>query len=135
MTTTSAASTSARRTQLLRPALRLDAAVTGLTGAAYLAAAPLLADLLGLSTTLQRSAGAVLLVFAVAVWLVGAGPRVRAAAVEAVIGVNVLWTIGSLVAVVTGFGSPTAVGTAWLVVQAVVVAGFAALQLVGLRRR
>jgi hypothetical protein len=135
MTTSTAAPTSPLRRRLLRPALRLDAAVTGLNGAAYLVAAPLLDDLLGLSTGLLRAVGAFLLVFAVAVWFVGAGPRVSAAAVEAVIGANVLWTIGSLVAVVTGLGSPTAVGTAWLVVQAVVVAGFAALQLAGLRRR
>ena len=130
-----AARTSTRPDGLLRLALRLDAVVTGVNGAAYLAAAPLLDDLLGLSTGLLRGAGAFLLVYAVAVWLVGAGPRISTAAVEAVVGANVLWAVGSVVAVVTGFGSPTTVGAVWLVLQAVVVAGFAALQLAALRRR
>ena len=139
MTTSTAAGNAARThtrsDSLLRLALRLDAAVTGLNGAAYLAAAPLLDDVLGLSGGLLRGVGAFLLVYAAAVWLVGAGARISAAAVEAVVVANVLWAIGSVVAVATGFGSPTTVGVVWLVLQAVVVAAFAALQLAGLRRR
>ena len=129
-----AARTPARPDSLLRLVLRLDAVVTGLNGAAYLAAAPLLDDVLGLSGGLLRGVGAFLLVYAFAVWLVGARPRISGAAVEAVVVANVVWAIGSVVAVVTGFGSPTALGAGWLVLQAVVVAGFAALQLAGLRR-
>ena len=139
MTTSTAAGNAARTPtrpdSLLRLALRLDAVVTGLNGAAYLAAAPLLDDVLGLPGGLLRGVGVFLLVYAVAVWLVGTGPSVSGAAVEAVVVANVLWAIGSVVAVVTGFGSPTTVGAVWLVLQAVVVAGFAALQLAGLRRR
>lgn len=139
MTTSTAAGNAARTLSrsdsLLRPALRLDAVVTGLNGAAYLAAAPLLDDLLGLSGGLLRGAGAFLLVYALAVWLVGAGRRISAAAVEAVVVANVLWVIGSVLAAVSGFGSPTTAGAVWLVLQAVVVAGFAAVQFAGLRRR
>jgi hypothetical protein len=139
MTTSTAAGNAARTPtrsdSLLRTALRLDAAVTGLNGAAYLAAAPLLDDVLGLSPALLRGTGVFLLLYAVAVWLVGAGRRISGGAVEAVIGLNVLWAAGSVVAVVTGFGSPTTAGAVWLVLQAGVVAGFAALQLAGLRRR
>jgi hypothetical protein len=139
MTTSTAAGTAAppstRSDSLLRPALRLDAVVTGANGLAYLAAAPLLDDLLGLSGGLLRGTGAFLLVYGVAVWLVGSGPRISAAAVEAVVAANLLWVIGSVVAVVTGFGSPTTVGAVWLVLQAAVVAAFAALQITGLRRR
>jgi hypothetical protein len=47
---------------------------------------------------------------------------------------NVLWAVGSVVIAATGVGGPTAVGAAWTVLQAVVVAGFAALQVAGLRR-
>ena len=130
-----AARTSTRPDSLLRLALRLDAVVTGANGAAYLAAAPLLDDVLGLSGGLLRGVGVFLLVYGAAVWLVGAGPRISGAAVEAVVVANALWAIGSVVAVVTGFGSPTTVGAVWLVLQAGVVAGFAALQLAGLRRR
>ena len=137
MTTSTAAGTAARTRSdsLLRLALRLDAGVTGLNGAAYLAAAPLLDDVLGLSGGLLRGVGAFLLVYAAAVWLVGAGARISAAAVEAVVVANVLWAIGSVVAVATGAGSPTTVGAVWIVLQAVVVAGFASLQVAGLRRR
>ena len=139
MTTSTAAGTAARTPtrpdSLLRLALRLDAVVTGLNGAAYLAAAPLLDDVLGLSGGLLRGFGVFLLGFAAAVWLVGSGPRISGVAVEAVIGANVLWAVGSVVAVVTGFGSPTTVGAVWLLLQAVVVAGFAAVQFAGLRRR
>lgn len=139
MTTSSAAVNAARTPTrsdpLLRLALRLDAVVTGLNGAAYLAAAPLLDDLLGLSGGLLRGVGVFLLCYAAAVWLVGAGPRISGVAVEAVIAANVLWAVGSVVAVATGLGSPTTLGAIWLVLQAVVVAGFATAQLAGLRRR
>jgi len=80
-------------------------------------------------------ARAATLVYAVAVWLVGAAPRISGPAVETVIGANALWAIGSLVVVVTGLGSPTTIGVVWIVLQAVVVGGFAALQVTGLRRR
>ncbi|WP_116452181.1 hypothetical protein [Blastococcus litoris] len=130
-----AAPPSTRSDSLLRTALRLDAVVTGANGLAYLAAAPLLDDLLGLPGALLRGAGAFLLAYAVAVWLVGAGPRISRAAVEAVVAANGLWAIGSVVAVVTGAGSPTTVGAVWLVLQAAVVAGFAALQITALRHR
>jgi len=138
--TTSPAAATAARTQprpdgLLRLALRLDAVVTGLNGAAYLAGAALLDDLLGLSTGLLRGAGVFLLGYAAAVWLVGSRTRPGTAVVEAVVVLNALWAVGSVVAVVTGFGSPTTVGAVWLVLQAAVVAGFAALQFAGLRRR
>jgi hypothetical protein len=139
MTTSTAAGNAARTPtrsdSRLRLALRADAVVTGVNGVAYLAAAPVLEDLLGLSGGLLRGVGAFLLVYAAAVWLVGAGRRISTAAVETVIAANVLWAVGSVVAVATDLGSPTTVGAVWLVLQAVVVAGFAAAQLAGLRRR
>ena len=60
MTTTRtapAASPSTRAGGLLRPALRLDAVVTGVNGAGYLLGAPLLDGPLGLSAGLLRSGG------------------------------------------------------------------------------
>ena len=59
--------TTARPRPLLRTALKLDAVVTGANGAAYLAAAAPLSDLLGLSETLLRATGAFLLAFAAVV--------------------------------------------------------------------
>jgi hypothetical protein len=108
---------------LLRPALILDAAVTGLNGVAYLAAA---GPLEGLPAAWLRGAGAVLLAFAVLVAL--ASRRPAAGAVRAIIAVNVLWAAGSIVFALAGWGSPETAGTVWIVLQALVVAGFAELQ-------
>ncbi|TFV86288.1 hypothetical protein [Blastococcus sp. CT_GayMR16] len=139
MTTSTAAANAARTSApadgLLRLALRLDAAVTGLNGAAYLLAAPLLDNPLGLSAGLLRGTGVVLLVFAGAVWLVGSRRPVGTAAVRTVIVLNVLWAVGSVVLALTDAGTPTAVGAVWIVLQAVVVTAFAGLQVAGLRRR
>ena len=117
---------------LLRLALRLDAVVSGLNGAAYLLAAAPLADLLGLDAGVLRGLGVFLLAFAAAVWLVADRPAPPA--VRTVVAGNALWAVGSLAAVATGLGSPTTLGAVWLVLQALVVAAFAALQATGLRR-
>ena len=111
---------------LLRPALIVDAAVTGLCGVAYLAAAGPLEDLPGLPAAWLRAAGAVLLAFAVLVAL--ASRRPTAAAVRAIVAVNALWVVGSIVFALVGWGSPDTAGTVWIVLQALVVAGFAELQ-------
>lgn len=118
---------------LLRAALLLDAAVTGANGALYLAAAPALADLLGVPAGTLRWLGAVLLGFAAAVLLVGRRMRPAPPAVRAVVAVNAAWVAASLVAAATGWQSPTTTGTVWTVLQAGVVAAFAGLQLLGLR--
>jgi hypothetical protein len=65
------------------------------------------------------------------VWLVGDRPV--AAAVRIVVAGNLLWTAAS-VAVAAGDGTLTTIGTVWVVLQALVVAGFAVLQFAGLRR-
>ena len=111
---------------LLRPALILDAAVTGVNGVAYLAAAGPLEDLLGLPASWLRTAGVVLVAFALFVALVARRPS--AGAVSAIVAVNIAWVLGSLVFAIAGWGSPETVGTVWIVLQAIVVAGFAELQ-------
>jgi hypothetical protein len=117
---------------LLRLALRADSLVTGLNGAAYLLLAGPLADLLGPPAGVLRGVGVFLMVFAPAVWLTADRPAVPA--VRAVIAGNLLWTVGSIAVVVVGVGDPTTVGAVWIVLQAVVVAAFALLQISGLRR-
>jgi hypothetical protein len=128
MTTTTAPAPAA----LLRLALRLDAVVTGLNGAAYLLAASPLADLLGLPAGWLLGTGVFLLAYAAAVWLVDTRPTPPA--VRTVVAANALWAAGSVVVVLAGLGSPTTVGAVWLVLQALVVAAFAVLQAAGLRR-
>ena len=119
----------------LRTALLLDAVVTGANGAAYLAAATWLDGLLGISSAPLRAIGAFLVAFGVAVAVVGARPHVAPRAVVAVIVLNALWVVESVVAAATGWQSPTTVGVTWMILQAGVVAAFAALQTVAARRR
>ena len=119
----------------LRTVLRLDAVVTGANGLAYLAAAPLLTDLLGVPSGALRGLGAFLLAFAAGVVLVAARARIASGAVQVVVAANLLWTVASVAAVVAGRFDLTAAGTAWVLLQAAVVAGFAALQLSTLRTR
>ena len=128
MTTDTTSVAAAPRRPLLGLAMRLDAVVTGANGAAYLVAAGPLGDLLGLAPSLLRGVGAFLLAFAVLVWL---APR---AVVPAVVVANAAWAAGSVVAAIAAWGSPTTAGTVWIVLQAIVVAGFAELQLTALRR-
>lgn len=118
----------------LRAALRLDAAVTGANGAAYLLAAAPLGDLLGLPPTLLRLVGGVLLAFALAVWLTATRPVGRRGGVVAVIALNAAWAAGSVVMAIGGWSSPTTIGTLWIVAQALVVGVFAELQATALRR-
>jgi hypothetical protein len=115
--------------------LKLDAIVSGANGAAYLVAANPIGDLLGLSPSLLRGIGAFFVVFAAAVWLAAARRADDALVVTGIAAANVAWALGSLAAAVAGWGTPTTVGTVWIVAQALVVAGFAELQLLGLRRR
>jgi hypothetical protein len=119
---------------LLRPVLKLDAVVTGANGAAYLVAAGPLGELLGLSETLLRATGAFLLAFAAVVWITGSRREIPRAPVYAIVVANAVWAADSLVAAIAGWGDPTTAGTVWIVLQAIVVAAFAELQLTGLRR-
>ena len=52
----------------------------------------------------------------------------------AVIVINLLWFLGSLIAVLTGLVDFTAVGAVWAIAQAAVVAAFAALPAQGLQQ-
>lgn len=113
---------------LLRAVMRLDAAVSGANGVAYLALAGPLEDLLGLSAPLLRGVGAFLVVFALFVALVGT--RVP----PAVIAGNIAWAAGSVIAAIAGWGTPETVGTVWIVLQAVAVGTFAELGLLAMRR-
>lgn len=128
MTTTTTSLTGTRG--LLRTALLLDAGVSGLNGLAYLAAAGPLAGLLGHPAGTLRGVGAFLVVFALAVAYVGTRRPIPPAGAWTVAGANVAWVLASLA--VAGAADTTA-GTVWTLLQAVVVAGFAALQTTALR--
>ena len=119
---------------LLRFARTLDGVATGANGVLYLAGAPLLDGWLGLPTELLMAVGAFLIVYAALVLRLATRPAMPRTAVVAVIAANVLWVVDSLLALALDWFTPTTAGQVLIAVQAVLVAGLAALQYVGLRR-
>ncbi|WP_406863970.1 hypothetical protein ABZO31_27470 [Streptomyces sp. HUAS MG47] len=116
----------------LRRFLALDAVVTGGNGLAYLLASDALGELLGLDAGLLFDLGLFLTAYAIGVALLAARPQPPAAGVKAVIDCNILWTVGSLLAL-AGWLEPTTAGLLWIPMQAATVAGFAGLQWAALR--
>jgi hypothetical protein len=65
---------------------------------------------------------------------IGTRPAIPRGAVWLIIAANALWSIKSIALLDTGWVSPTALGIAFILFQALVVMGFAIAQFVGLRR-
>lgn len=118
----------------LRRVLIADALASGAMGALLALAAAPLARLLGLPAGLLLGAGLVLLPWAAALARLGLrqAPPSRGA-VRTVVVVNALWVLDSLLLPLTGWVAPTALGLAFLLGQALAVAGLAALQALALR--
>ncbi|MFE9621975.1 hypothetical protein [Streptomyces sp. NPDC006527] len=118
----------------LRRFLALDAVVTGANGLAYLAASGPLGRLLGVDPGLLLALGAFLAVYAAGVGLLASRARPAALPVCVVIEANLAWAAVSCLALALWL-SPTAAGAVWTVLQALTVAGFAALQHLALKVR
>ena len=122
------------KSTFLRRALMADAAITGTTAVMLLAGATMLQDLLGLPAGLLRGAGASLIPFtALLLYLLRRETLSRGAAWFVVV-CNALWAVDSVVLLFTDWVDPTLIGQVFVVFQALVVAGFAEAQYVGLRR-
>lgn len=119
---------------LLRLSLKLDAVATGAVGVLALAAGPLLDDLLGAPLTLLWPVGLFLVAYAAAIWVAGSRPSISRPAVWAAIAINLLWVVASVAVVAAGPFALTGPGSAFIFAQAAVVALFADLQFLGLRR-
>lgn len=122
------------REGLLRLSLKLDAVVTGAAGVLLLAGGPALAGALGAPAGLPRPVGAFLAAYAAAIWLAGSRPRAVRPAARAAVALNLLWVADSIALLAAGWFPLTGPGVAFVVAQAVAVALFADLQLLGLRR-
>ena len=122
------------RNTFLRYALLADAVASGATGLLLIAGADLLTGLLGLPVALMREAGLLLVPYVALVVFVGTRETIARPAVQAIIALNLLWVVGSMGLLMGGWVAPTALGTAFVIAQAVVVGVFAELQFVGLRR-
>jgi hypothetical protein len=119
--------------RFLRGVLLLDAAASGAMGLTLLFAPVAVRDLLGLPEWLTNGAGLSLLPFAAFVaWTSMREPPPRVA-VWAIVGINGLWVVESVATVAGGFVAPSALGIAFVLVQAAAVAAFAVLEVAGLR--
>ena len=70
----------------------------------------------------------------VLVVLVAARPSVAVTAVNAIIATNAVWTAASVLLLVSGWVSPTVLGVAFVLAQALAVGAFAVIQYVCLRQ-
>lgn len=122
-------------TTFLRNALLLDAAASGATGLLLIAGAGLLEGLLGLPVALMREAGLILVPYVAFVAWTGTRAEIARGAVWAIIAANVLWAVASICLLMSGLVAPTALGYAFVVAQAAVVAILGEMQYAGLRRQ
>ena len=120
--------------RLLRLALVADAAATAATALLLVAFGAPFEALLGLPVTLSRTLGVGLLPCAAIVAYLGTRTQISRGAVWAVIVCNVFWVVDSALLLMGNWIDPTPLGVAFVIAQAIVVAGFADLQFVGLRR-
>jgi len=132
MTNTSTRSPLATTGTFLRTVLLTDALVSGATGLLMALAAGVLEPILQVPATLLRGAGLALLPYAAFVAMLARRDILPRAGVWAVVACNVLWAIDCVALLLTGWIDPTLPGVAFVLIQAVVVAAFAELQVVGL---
>ncbi|MEV5981235.1 hypothetical protein [Streptomyces sp. NPDC052114] len=117
---------------MLRRFLGLDAVVTAGNGIAYAAASGPLGRFLGIDAGLLLGLGIGLVLYAAGVGLLAARTSPPPLAVQAVVEINAVWAVLSVVALVAWF-SPSTAGAVWIPLQAVTVGGFAVLQYAALR--
>jgi hypothetical protein len=121
-------------TSSVRRLLLTDALVSGATGALMAGAAPILESWLGLPAVLLRVAGIALLPFAGVVGWLALQTAPARAGVQAIIAANFAWVAASILLLLAGDVSPTTLGIAFVIFQAVVVGVLGELQYMGLRR-
>ncbi|WP_372426238.1 hypothetical protein [Salinarimonas chemoclinalis] len=117
----------------LRRALLVDVAASGALGIALTIAAGALADPLGLPEILLRIVGVVCLGWAGVLRLAATRPRLPRFAAWGIVEGNALWVAASLVLLASGLVAPTALGLAFVLAQAALVAGFTVAQALALR--
>jgi len=126
--------TTARPASLLRTVLLVDAGLSAVAGLALAAGGGLVAELLGLPARLLILTGVSFLPFAAIVAYVATRERPPVAAVWAIIAYNALFGIECIAALAFGWITPTTLGTAAVIVQAVAVLAFAEIEAIALRR-
>ena len=118
----------------LRRVLVLDAFASGATGLLAIVASGFLSWLLDLPAGLLLGAGLLLVPYVLFVIYTATRSEIASAAVTLIIVANALWALASVAVLLSGWVAPNALGVAFVLVQAAVVALLGELQYVGLRR-
>jgi glucose dehydrogenase len=117
----------------LRLALLADAVVSATAGLVQVAGGAPLSSLLGLPASLLSWSGLFMLVYAASlVWLARGAARPSALVAVVVVG-NMIWAAACIAVWALGIVSPSALGVAYLVMQAIAVFALAAWQFTGWR--
>lgn len=119
----------------LRHVLIADAIASGATGALMILGAGFLSGLLAIPGGLVFEAGLILVPYVLLVAIVASRPVIPVKLVWFIIACNALWVLGSVFLLVSGLIAPNALGYAFVILQAAVVAVFGELQYVALRRK
>lgn len=125
---------SSASSSFLRRVLLADSVISGTTGIALALTAGALEPVLGLPVALLRYAGVSLLPFAAFVLWVAKRDHLSRSMVQVVIGLNAAWVAASAGLLLSGQVTPSGIGYAFVIGQAVAVAVLADMQYVGLRR-
>lgn len=120
--------------RFLRSVLVADAVATAATGALMAGANQTLGAWLNIPAALLFYAGLVLLPYAAGVFYLALQSHVSRVAVWVVVACNAVWAVDSLLLLASGWLTPSALGYAFVIMQAAVVAVFCELQVTGLRR-
>jgi hypothetical protein len=118
----------------LRRILVLDAVASGATALLAIVASGSLGWLLNLPAGLLLGAGLVLAPYVLFVIYTATRPDISPGAVWLIITANALWATASIALLASGWVAPNALGIAFVLAQAGVVALLGELQYVGLRR-
>lgn len=122
------------RASLLRRALQADAAVVGVSGIALLAGSSALGALFGIPAIYLAALGLAFLPYGAAIGYVASRSRINRRFAWAVIILNAIWAIDSLILLASGMMPLSATGWWFVLVQALIVIDFAIVQYIGLRR-
>ncbi|MRV76198.1 hypothetical protein GJ700_31265 [Duganella sp. FT92W] len=125
---------SIQTSRFLKNAFIADAVASGAIGALHLARPQAVTGLLNLPEALLQGTGLFMVVYVLMLAGLAASRTLwRPLALFVVVG-NVLWALASIDILVLGMVAPSALGEAYVVVQAIATLGFAWLQYIGVKK-
>ncbi len=119
---------------LLRTALVLDATASGVSALLFTFGASFIADWMALPVGLVFWIGIFMFPWTALLATAARQATLSRMVLIDIIAVNALWVVASFGIMLGGVVDPTALGVAFITVQAIAVAVFAELQFVGMRR-